>query len=72
MPLSVVRILPIVTHGKRGIRSGEAVFSDGKTIPFRVSAIDPTDARLVGGSVLPEHEDALRAWWAEHHGDAET
>jgi hypothetical protein len=71
MPISVVRITPIVTHGKRGIRLGSVLFSDGSQARFRVSTIDPLDVRLIDGAGLHAYSEALRAWWAEHKGEVE-
>jgi hypothetical protein len=66
MPLSVVRITPIVTHGRRGVQVGEALFSDGLTARFRISSVDQTDVRLIDGAGLQAYEQALREWRAEH------
>jgi hypothetical protein len=62
MPLSVVRIQPIVTHGRRGVQVGEALFSDGLTARFRISSVDPTDVQMVDPGLPTAYRQALRAW----------
>ena len=67
MPLTVVRILPIVTRGAGCvIQLGEVLFSDGSRARFRVSSVDPTDVRLIDGGCLGHYQRALTEWWAEH------
>jgi hypothetical protein len=65
MPLSVVRITPIVAHGRRGVQVGEALFSDGLTARFRISSVDQTDVQMVDPGLPAAYRLALRAWLAQ-------
>jgi hypothetical protein len=62
---SVVRIQPIVSHGRRGIQVGEALFSDGLTARFRVSSVDQTDVRMLDPELPSAYRQALLAWFKQ-------
>jgi hypothetical protein len=65
MPLTVVRMDPILSHGRCGLVLGEVLYSDGRVARFRVSSVNRDDVRLIDHNLPKAYRDALRAWWAE-------
>ena len=61
MALAVVRVRPLTAERGLGTTLLEAIFSDNRTIRFRVLSRDPAAVQAIG-IVAPEHERAIEAW----------
>ena len=65
--ISVVRVYPIVATGYLGLKLGEALFSDGQRLRFRVLSRDPCcTVRLLSPAPLPDHQRAIEDWLAKN------
>jgi hypothetical protein len=70
--LSVISVQPVVTADNLGIKVGEALFSDGVTVPFRVLSLDPLSVLLSARRVMPRHLQAVEEWLARHYEQARS
>ena len=67
-PITISRLRPILAERGRGIMLVEALFSDNRTVRFRVLSRDPAAVQAVADEALPEHEKAVERWLDAHSG----
>jgi hypothetical protein len=67
LTLSVVSVQAVVTAANLGIKAGEARFSDGATVPFRVLSLDPLSVLLPRKKHMPRHLQAVEEWLAKYY-----
>ena len=70
VPISVVRVQPVLATRHLGIKIGEALFSDGLVARFRILNRDPPAVHVIGDEARPDHERAVVAWLGERHTPA--
>ena len=68
--LRVLYIRPVLATRDRGIKIGQATFSDGLTARFRVLSRNPPAVHVVGGEATPARERAVIEWLAAQCGSA--
>ena len=66
--LTISRVRPLLAERGRGTTLVEALFSDNRTVRFRVLSRDPAAVRAIAAEVLPEHERVVEAWLEAHSG----
>jgi hypothetical protein len=64
--IAISRVRRLMATRGLGVTLIEVLFSDNRTVRFRVLSHDPPSVCAVGGEGLPEHEAAVERWLEAH------